>query len=91
MRGELIRRYRTQRGYTQAHIADLLGVEESSYSKRESTGRGLDSVEKLYELAQILDIDFMELVLVGCPPSALDRNALLDTIINSAELLRDMN
>ena len=91
MRGEVIRRYRNQRGYTQAHVADLLGVEESSYSKRESTGRGLDSVEKLYELSQILEIDFMELVRVGCPPSDLDRNTLLDTIIRSVDLLRNMN
>ena len=93
MRGELIRRHRTQRGYTQAEVADWLGMEESTYRKRERTGTGLDSVEKLYELAQVLDIDFMELVRVGCPQldtdSQISRDALLDTIIRSVELLRN--
>jgi len=64
-------------------------MDESAYSKRERTGTGLDSVENLYEMAQILDIDFVELVRVGCPPSDLDHNALLDTIIRTVELLRD--
>jgi transcriptional regulator with XRE-family HTH domain len=91
MRGEFIRRHRTQKGYTQAHVARLLGVEESAYSKREGTGTGLDSVEKLYELAQILDIDFIELIRVGCPQPDPNRNTLLDTIVHSAELLRNMN
>ena len=38
MRGEMIRRYRTHKGYTQAHIARLVGMDESAYSKRERTG-----------------------------------------------------
>ena len=91
MRGEVIRRYRNQRGYTQAHVANLLGVEESAYSKRERTGIGLDSVERLYELAQVLDIDFIELVRIGCPQPDLDHKVLLDTIIRTAQLLRDRN
>ena len=91
MRGEFIRRHRTRKGYTQAHVARLLGVEESSYNKRERTGKGLDSVEKLYELAQVLDIDFMELIHIGCPQRDPDRDSLCDSIIRAAELLRNMN
>ena len=89
MRGEMIRRYRTRKGYTQAHIARLVGMDESAYSKRERTGRGLDSVETLYEMAQILEIDFWELVRVGCPQPDPSRDALCDSIIRTVERLRD--
>jgi len=88
MRGEMIKRHRTRKGYTQAHVAYLLGVEESSYSRSEGNGAGLDSVEKLCMVAQVLDIDFVELVRVGCPQP--DRNELFDMIVHTAMLLRDL-
>jgi len=91
MRGELIRRHRNKKGYTQAHVARLLGVEESAYNKRERNGIGLDSVERLYELAQILEIDFVELVRVGCPQTddhRTNEEVLLDRIDCSVVQLR---
>ena len=94
MRGELLRRYRTRKGYTQAQVALLVGMEESSYSRSEGSGSGLDSVEKLCVFAQALEIDFVELVLVGCPHPRIaghvSQEALFDTIVQSVTLLRNL-
>jgi len=89
MRGKLIKHYRTRKGYTQAHVAYLLGMEESTYSRSERNGVGLDSVEKLCVLAQVLEIDFVELVYVGCPQSDPSREVLFDRVVYFAALLRD--
>ena len=91
MRGEMIKRHRTRKGYTQAHVAYLLGMEESSYNRTEGNGIGLDSVEKLCVLAQVLEIDFVELIYVGCPQPAPSREALFDRVVHFAALLRDFS
>ena len=94
MRGEFIRRHRTHKGYTQAHVARLVGMEESTYNRSEKNGAGLDSVEKLCALAQALDIDFVELVRVGCPQPDIEgqasKEALLDMIVHSVTQLRNL-
>ena len=92
LRGDLIRNRRREKGYTQAEIAACLGVEPTWYSRVESRGAGLDSVERLFMLAQILDMDFIALVRVGCnpPQGQLDKAALLDVISSAVEQLRNL-
>ena len=89
--GEAIRQHRLSRGYSQAYVAEQLGVEESSYSRSERTGVGLDSVFRLYMLAQILDMDFKALVCTEYQPPDEDNpetEALFDTIFHALTLLR---
>ena len=91
--GEAIREHRIKRGYSQAYMAERLGVEEASYNRSENTGAGLDSVFRLYMLAQILDIDFLELV--GSEyhqpdEIAQERQDLFDTIFHSLTRLKNL-
>jgi len=86
----MIKQRRTQKGYTQAHVARLVGMEESSYSRSEGNGSGLDSVEKLCVLAQVLEIDFVELIYIGCPQLE-SRDALFNRLVHFAAVLRDFS
>ena len=89
--GEAIREHRIKRGYSQAYVAERLGIEESTYSRSERTGVGLDSVFRLYTLSQTLDMDFKALVCAEYQPSDksdLETEALFDTIFHALMLLR---
>jgi len=89
--GETIREHRIRRGYSQAYVAERLGIEEISYSRSERNGSGLDSVFRLYMIAQILDVDFKELVCIEYQPSDesnLERDAMFDTVFHLLTLLR---
>ncbi len=56
--------YRTQSGLTQQDVADLLGLERSSYSYYE-TGKITPDIETLVRLSKIFKVDFYDL-LSGC-------------------------
>jgi len=93
-RGRVIREHREQKGYTQAYVAELLNMDSTTYSKLETHGNDLNSIEKLFMVSQILEIDFITLVSVGC--GCLDNYfkheffSLLTTIgnqLNAQELL----
>lgn len=52
--------YRMQRGYSQEYISDLLSLEQSQYSRRE-TGQVDFRAQEVARLAEVLGIDIAEL------------------------------
>lgn len=57
---EKVQFYRMQRGYSQEYISDLLGLEQSQYSRRE-TGQVDFRAQEIARLAEVLGIDIAEL------------------------------
>lgn len=58
--GETLIFYRKKKGYTQQQIADILGVNRTTYTKYE-TAVTEPSIEMIRHLAELLDVDFNEL------------------------------
>ena len=59
--GETLTFYRKQKGYTQQQIADILGINRTTYTKYE-TSVTEPSIEMLQHLAKLLDVDFNALL-----------------------------
>ena len=59
--GETLTFYRKQKGYTQQQIADILGINRTTYTKYE-TSVTEPSIEMLRHLSQLLDVDFNALL-----------------------------
>ena len=59
--GETLTFYRKQKGYTQQQIADILGINRTTYTKYE-TSVTEPSIETLRHLSQLLDVDFNALL-----------------------------
>ena len=64
MIGELIRIERAKKGYSQEYMAFMLDISQSTYSKLESESLELN-VKRLYQIAEILDINVYDIL----PPS----------------------
>ena len=77
--------YRTKCGLTQQDVADLLGLERSSYTYYE-TGKITPDVETLVRLSKIYNVDFYDL-LSGCNTETGKNvnDARLKELINSVE------
>lgn len=56
-----LKKYRNQSGYTQQQIADLLGIDRSTYSYYE-TGKSLPDIKNISKLLKILDVSYNELL-----------------------------
>lgn len=56
-----IRKVREYRNYTQEYLAMKLNISQNAYSKIE-LGYTKITLERLYEVAQILEVDLIELV-----------------------------
>ena len=52
---------RMEKNYTQAYVASKLGISQNAYSKIES-GLTNFSIERLYDIADILEVDIKELL-----------------------------
>jgi len=58
---ERIHRYRRKRGFTQTAVAKRMGMNLSTYRLRENTGN--ITCEELLKLADVFQVDVMELML----------------------------
>src|SRR5690606_30368890 len=56
-----IKQYRELRNYTQMYMSEQLGISQNTYSKLESGGIKL-TVERLRQIAEILDVSLMDLL-----------------------------
>ncbi len=56
--GENVKRYRKLRKYTQARVAEEIGIDRSLISKME-TGKCLPAVKVLVEISRMLDIELI--------------------------------
>ena len=56
-----IRKIREHRNYTQEYLAMKLKISQNAYSKIE-LGYTKITLERLYQIAQILDVDLIELI-----------------------------
>jgi transcriptional regulator with XRE-family HTH domain len=56
-----IRKVREERNYTQEYLAAKLGISQNAYSKIE-LGYTKITVERLFHIAYILDVDIYELI-----------------------------
>lgn len=56
-----IKQYREAKGISQEYIASQLGIAQSNYAKLERADTKL-TVERLYELAKILEVDILNLL-----------------------------
>jgi transcriptional regulator with XRE-family HTH domain len=56
-----IRSFREAKGYTQEYMAEMLDICQSTYANLES-GKSSLSIERLLEIAAILELDFHQLL-----------------------------
>ena len=56
-----LRELREQKNYTQEYLAEKLGISQNTYSRLE-TGQTKVSIEKLKEIAQVLEVPLWELL-----------------------------
>ena len=70
-----IRRYRRAAKITQKDAAEALGLETSTYSQRERNGE--PTVEFVYQLSVLLDVDFEELALGPRPYSMIPKKLVI--------------
>ena len=57
---EKVQFYRMQRAYSQEYISELLGLEQSQYSRRE-TGQVQFRAQEIARLSEVLGVDISEL------------------------------
>jgi transcriptional regulator with XRE-family HTH domain len=57
---EKVQFYRMQRGYSQEYISELLGLEQSQYSRRE-TGQVDFRAQEIARLSEVLGVEIAEL------------------------------
>ena len=55
-----VKEYREEKGYTQKRIAEILGISQQAYSKKEKGLRGF-TVEELLILEEVLEASISEL------------------------------
>lgn len=56
-----LKELRTEHGYTQKYVADMLGIDRSTYSYYES-GRISPDIQTILKVAKLLDIDYTEII-----------------------------
>ena len=56
-----IRSFREAKGYTQEYMAEMLDICQSTYANLES-GKSSLSIDRLLEIAEILELDFHQLL-----------------------------
>ncbi len=56
-----IKRYREFRGYSQEYMAYKMEISQASYSKIEGGGTRI-TIERLFHILKLLEVDFMELL-----------------------------
>jgi transcriptional regulator with XRE-family HTH domain len=61
MIGENIRIERLKKGWSQEHMACMMGISQAAYSKIES-GHTTMSLPRLYEIANLLEINIADLL-----------------------------
>jgi transcriptional regulator with XRE-family HTH domain len=59
-----IRSFREAKGYTQEYMAEMLDICQSTYANLES-GKSSLSIERLLEIAAILELDFHQLLVLN--------------------------
>ena len=77
--GETLAFYRKKKGYTQQQIADILGINRTTYTKYE-TAVSEPSIEMLRHLAQLLDVDFNELFGLTAGKSVVKDDDRIDSL-----------
>lgn len=97
--GRYLRAVRESKGYSQEYMADRLGIGQSSYACLES-GRTCMTVERLIEMASILEVDLhamLDAVLgarpdVTHPPATKDQagNELVTALRSEIDFLRQL-
>ena len=55
--GNTLRELRNKKGYTQAQVAKLLGVDRTTYTKYE-TGQTEPDIGPLKQIAKLFDVDY---------------------------------
>lgn len=56
-----LKELRTEHGYTQKYVADMLGIDRSTYSYYES-GRISPDIHTVLKVAKLLDVDYTEIM-----------------------------
>ena len=64
--GNIIRKYRNDKGYTQKEMAKLCGIPYSTYSNYENNNRE-PSLEQLEKIAHVLEIDVAQILFYNEP------------------------
>ncbi len=59
-----IRSFREAKGYTQEYMAEMLDICQSTYANLES-GKSSLSIERLLEIAAVLEMDFHQLLVLN--------------------------
>ncbi|MCI8730234.1 MAG: helix-turn-helix transcriptional regulator [Lachnospiraceae bacterium] len=57
-----MKKYRGKAGMTQCKMADGLAMHEHTYQQMESNGKGLESIVRLFEITNILQISIYDLL-----------------------------
>lgn len=82
--GEKMRVYRSIKNYTQEYMADQIKVSQSTYAKLEN-GQTFLTVERLLEVATVLDVSVYELLPENLKKKAVD---VSDLSLEQAELMK---
>jgi transcriptional regulator with XRE-family HTH domain len=61
VKGKMIRDARTEKGYSQEYVADILGISQSQYSKLEN-GETSFEIEELSQLIDLLELNPLEVL-----------------------------
>lgn len=59
---ENMKKYRKKAGMAQHKMADGLAIHEHTYQQMESNGKGLESIVRLFEITNILQISIYDLL-----------------------------
>jgi transcriptional regulator with XRE-family HTH domain len=65
--GDKIRHFRTEKGFKQEYVADRIGMKQQEYSKMERGEKSV-TVEKLQQIAQVLEVELMKIIEYGDGP-----------------------
>lgn len=75
--GNIIRKYRNDKGYTQKEMAKLCGIPYSTYSNYENNNRE-PSLEQLEKIAHTLEIDVAQILFYNEPEKDYDEHFYYD-------------
>lgn len=87
--GNRIKKYRESKNYTQAYMAESLGISQNTYSKIESGGIKL-TVDRLNKIASVLEIP-VEDILSSDTQSFVFNNSSIDKFYGYIETVHEDN
>lgn len=81
---KIVKKHRKKKGYTQAQLAELIGLNDQHISKLES-GNYLPSLSTFFKIVDVLEIDLKEFGVNNYLTENKDKEELIKLILSSSD------